>query len=322
MNLDLIKQRVEELRGKKEKTVLITGAAGFIGSNLSHLLLNNTSYRVIGLDAMLEGSSRKNLPPLSDRFAFHHYDLRGNLFRELSNIYHEIDYVVHLAAESHVDRSFSQSENFWGTQVQGTRNLCEFAVDMGHPIFLNQITDEVYPSLFPVSETFPFSPTSPYACSKAAQYYVGRSFLHTWNLPVISSFPCNTFGPRQFPEKLVPKFLTLLRDGEKVPLMKSSHFSREWLSVMDHCKALLFLMNNGVPGESYNVGPGHRMTNKQMTEELLLLTGRDESYIRTVPDRIVHDESYSIDCSKLKKLGWHPQDNFHDYLEMTSKWYC
>lgn len=306
------------------KTILITGAAGFIGSNLCHYLLQRTNYQVVGIDALLTGSNLNNLPK-SDRFFFYRCDLRDKFFMALLEE-QPVDIVFHLAAQSHVDRSFNEAENFWSTQVQGTYNICQFAVEKQVEVFVNQISDEVYgPSVYKRAEyEYPFAPTSPYACSKAAQYYVGQSFRKTHHLPIVSTFPCNVFGPRQYKEKIVPKFINLLLGGHKVPLMKSVNFSREWMYVEDHCATLWFLAKNGKIGKDYNVGPGYRIANMELTRLLLGFTGRDESFIEIVPDRQIHDCSYAIDCEQLTMLGWQPDNSwetFHKNLQKTVEWH-
>lgn len=309
-------------RSSKE-TVLITGAAGFIGSNLCHYLIER-DYRVVAVDALkLQGDFTRIEHLLSNRdFYFEEIDLCSNHLREVLSKY-VFSNVVHLAAESHVDRSIESSEPFWKTNVLGTHNLFESLRKTKLTRIINQITDEVYgekPDGAAV-EGDVFRPTSPYPCSKAAQYFVGKSFFNTYDLPIISTFPVNNFGPRQDREKLIPKFIWNLLHNQRVPLMASSHFERDWLPVEDMCRAFEILLQFGVPGEDYNIGAGNHHTNLEITKKLLSLLNRGEDMIEIVPDRIAHDCRYAVNSDKIRKLEWSPQYNFDEYLEYTVNWY-
>jgi dTDP-glucose 4,6-dehydratase len=309
------------------KNVLVTGAAGFIGSNLSHYLIKE-GYRVTALDAFKTGSSLDNIWDLNQNSAFSIYNRDLVQEGDLVEIFekHNIDTVIHLAAESHVDRSIESNLPFWETQVIGTQRLLEAAQQYGKiQCVINQITDEAYGEVpedsAPPKEGAKFEPNPFYAASKVAQYYVGQSFWKTYKLPVISTFPVNNYGPRQWPEKLIPKFVTLLLEGKKVPLMKSTHFQRDWLPVIDMAIALETIMLKGTPGESYNVGADNHCTNIQLTHKLLKLLDKDESSIEIVPDRATHDCRYAVDYSKLENLGWTVTQDFDEYLEYTVEWY-
>lgn len=301
--------------------ILVTGAAGFIGSNLCHYL-TSIGEEVIGLDGMFTGSNLKNLEGCNVKLPV--VDLAEEWEVEDFFSKYPVTKIVHLAANSHVDRSISGDAEFWRSNVIGTSNLLRAALRAGNvEVVVNQITDEYYgekPS-GEAREGDPPMPTSPYPCSKTAQYFVGRSFWTTFSLPVISTFPVNCYGPRQWPEKLIPKFVTNLIKGQKIPLMASTHFERDWIPVIDTCRALHLLLDKGVPGEDYNIGADRHHTNLQMTHKLLALCGRDDSYIELVDDRAAHDCRYAVNSDKIKALGFQLSRDFDDYLAETVSWY-
>jgi dTDP-glucose 4,6-dehydratase len=277
----------------------------------------------IGIDALFTGSNLDNTEGLDFRF----FKLDLACEEQVKHLFKcfPIRQVVHLAAASHVDRSISGDAEFWRSNVVGTANLMRSCRDWQVDKVVNQITDEFYGEVprtqHDALEGEAPDPTSPYPCSKVAQYYVGRSFYTTYGVPVVSTFPVNNFGPRQHVEKLIPKFITNLLAGKKVPLMASSHFERDWLPVKDMCRALDLLLEEGVGGQDYNVGADNHHTNLEITEKLLTLTDRDESFIETVPDRAAHDSRYAVDSAKIKELGYKPRYLFDDYLEQTVEWY-
>ncbi len=303
--------------------ILVTGSAGFIGSNLCHLL-QERGRDFIHLDGLFPEANPSNLDGI--RVPLIHCDLA--IEREVEAVfkYHSITHVVHLAANSHVDRGISTDLPFWRSNVLGTSNLMRVArLSNKVEVIINQITDEFYGEIPngnpPAVEGQAPHPTSPYPCSKAGQYFVGRAFWNTYRLPVISTFPVNAYGPRQNIEKLIPKFITNLLRGEKVPLMASSHFERDWIPVEDMCRALLLLLDRGCVGEDYNIGADRHHTNLDITKKLLEMTGRDESYIETVPDRAAHDCRYAVDSTKIRALGFALQHGFDEYLEHTVDWF-
>ena len=303
--------------------ILVTGSAGFIGSNLCHLL-QEQGRNFIHLDGLFLEANPANLDGV--KVPLIHCDLA--IEREVEAVfrYYPITHVIHLAANSHVDRSISSDLPFWRSNVLGTSNLMRVARSSKRVEgIINQITDEFYGEIpndhAPAVEGQAPHPTSPYPCSKVGQYFVGRAFATTYGLPVISTFPVNAYGPRQNVEKLIPKFTTNLLQGEKVPLMASSHFERDWIPVIDMCRALLLLMDNGIIREDYNIGADRHHTNLEITQKLLKITGRDESYIETVPDRAAHDCRYAVDSAKIKSLGFALQNDFDDYLEHTVDWF-
>jgi len=297
---------------------LVTGCAGFIGSNLCHYLKGKE--QVIGIDALVEGSNLANLDGAD--IIFEQADVRSS--RTMEEIFdrYAFTHVIHLAAMSHVDRSLTGDKIFWETNVLGTRNIMEQALAYQVKV-VNQITDEVYGAILE-GEAFEgdkFYPTSPYPCSKVGQYWVGKSYYTTFGLPVVSTFPVNNYGPRQHPEKLIPCFITKLLKGKKVPLMVSTHFERDWLPVKDMAKALYLLSKEGVAGEDYNIGADRHHTNRMITDKLLELCGRDESYIEIVPDRVAHDARYAVNSDKIKALGFRLDHDFDEYLKETVDWY-
>jgi len=307
-------------------SILVTGAAGFIGSNLCHYL-TSLRHKVVGLDNFSVGSNWNNLNGLdSFYFSLEVGDISQMSPQKFQYVLmrHDVQAVIHLAAATHVDRSISFDEEFYRTNVIGTSNLLRACMDRGKRIriFVNQCSDEVYGSIakpFEAYEDDVFNPTSPYAASKAAQYYVGMSYWKTYRFPVVSTFPSNTFGPRQWPEKLIPRAaLRVLRD-EPIPLMKSSENRRDWLYIQDHCEALYLIMNRGGYGESYNFGGGSSLTNKEVVDTILAWNGKGS--IETIPDRPGHDTRYAVNSDKIKSLGWSPSKSVHLHLLDTLDWY-
>lgn len=306
--------------------ILITGCAGFIGSNAIEYFLRQ-GHDIIGIDALSTGSNVDNFADIKDDFEFCKLDLRDADVVDAFVKSHDFDNVLHLAAESHVDRGLEDDTPFWTTQVLGTQNLLKSIVGKGGSLdmVINQLTDELYGEVLPnepsAVEGQPFAPNPLYACAKTAQYYVGRGYYKTYGLPIVSTFPVNNFGPRQYEEKLIPKFTKLLLDDKRVPLMTSSQNQRDWLPVIDMCSAFDVLLDKGSAGEDYNVGADNHKTNAELTTYLLNLLGKDESYIETVPDRKTHDSRYAVNSNKIEKLGWSSDTDFHEYLKHTVEWY-
>lgn len=310
--------------------ILVTGCTGFIGTNLVKWLLEHTDEYILGIDKVQsyggfswchEEIGRLHLT--YPRFTFVRLDLCDKSGVDWLLSTYAPDRIIHLAAETHVDRSYDDPEGFWSSNVTGTVNLLNAARDCGIKLFINQITDEVYgPKAEGMAlEGDAFAPSSPYAASKAAQCLAGRDFFKSFDLPVIQTFPVNTFGPYQYPEKLIPKFAFKLLQGQRVPLMQSTHFQRDWLPVNALCDALYCLLTKGEPGTEYNIGADRHMDNLTLTRMLLIATERDESYIELVADRKNHDCRYAVDSSRIRQLGWTIEhDNMH-YLKETVDWY-
>ncbi len=307
--------------------ILVTGGAGFIGSNFVHWALARwPDTHVVNLDALTYAGNLANLAGLENdaRYTFVRGDITdGGLLNRLMAA--EVDAVVNFAAESHVDRSLMSSEPFVRTNVVGTQQLLDAARRHGVGRFLQVSTDEVYGSLGPegsFTESSTLSPNSPYAASKAAADLICRAYHHSFGLPVIVSRCSNNYGPYQFPEKVIPLFVTNLFEDKKVPLYGDGLNVRDWIYVEDHCAALGTILEKGAPGEVYNVGADCELTNLELTRRILTACGKDESSIEYVEDRPGHDRRYAIDSTRLRtELGWTPQHAFDDALAQTIQWY-
>jgi len=302
--------------------VFVTGGAGFIGSNFVRLLLDR-GVEVTNLDAMTYAGVAATVAEL-DEYRNHTF-VRGDIRdRELLDTLltgHEL--VVHFAAESHVDRSIDGPAKFLETNVVGTGVVLDAAYEAGVPRFVHVSTDEVYGSInqgFPLEGSV-LEPSSPYSASKAGSDLLALSYGVTYDYPVTVTRCTNNYGPYQFPEKLIPLFVTNLLDNEKVPLYGDGLNERDWLHVEDHCNAIDTVIVSGEPGGVYNIGADSQMTNLDLTHRLLELTGRDESNIDYVEDRRGHDLRYAVDSSKIRELGWKPQSSLDDRLAQTVQWY-
>jgi dTDP-glucose 4,6-dehydratase len=304
--------------------LLVTGGSGFIGTNfVRDQLARHPERSVVNLDALTYAGNPANLADLAadPRYVFVRGDIRdAALVGELMG---EVDAVVHFAAESHVDRSITDPGAFVSTNVQGTFTLLEAARRDGVDRFLHVSTEEVYGSIAEGAfrETDPLRPSSPYSASKAGSDLLALAYHMTHGLPVVVTRCSNNYGPYQFPEKLIPLFVTNLLEGRKVPVYGSGTNVREWIYVLDHCRAIDFVLDRGAPGEVYNIGSGVEKTNLEITDALLRLLGRDESAVEHVDDRKGHDFRYAIDCSKLRALGWTPAFGFEEALAETVDWY-
>jgi len=308
-------------------TMLVTGGAGFIGSNfIRHMLAEHPNTPIVNLDVLTYAGNPESLRDVADNpnYTFVHGDIcdPGAVAAVFRN--HPIETVVHFAAESHVDRSIADGSTFVRTNVLGTFTLLDHAQKHGVRRFVHVSTDEVYGSTPEGSfvETDNLNPSSPYSSSKAGSDLLARSFFITHGLPVIVTRCTNNYGPYQFPEKLIPLFATNLLEGKKVPVYGSGKNIRDWLYVLDHCRAIDFVLQHGEPGEVYNIGGGAEKTNLEITAKILELLGKDESMIEHVPDRKGHDFRYSLDFGKLRDLGWKPAYSFDDALAATVAWYA
>jgi len=307
--------------------LLVTGGAGFIGSNFIHYILENYPQdKVINFDALTYAGNLENLKEVSNQsnYQFVHGDIMDTLL--LEKIIPDIDVIVHFAAESHVDRSILDSDAFVRTNVNGTLNLLEVAKNNGNKRFHHISTDEVFGSLNlgdpAFNESTPYDPKSPYSASKASSDHLVRSYCHTHKLPITISNCSNNYGPYQFPEKLIPFFITKLMAGEKVPVYGKGDNIRDWLHVKDHCVAIDKIIREGKIGETYCIGGNAEKTNLEITHKILELMGFDEKQIEYVDDRKGHDQRYAVDFSKIKKeLGWEHQISFEEGMQETVKWY-
>ncbi|TDD51448.1 dTDP-glucose 4,6-dehydratase [Saccharopolyspora elongata] len=309
--------------------ILVTGGAGFIGSHYVRQLLNGaypafSDADVIVLDKLTYAGNEANLAPVADnpRLKF----VRGDICdRELvGGLITDVDVVVHFAAETHVDRSITGSDAFVLTNVVGTNVLLQAALDAGVGKFVHVSTDEVYGSIDEGSwpEDHALEPNSPYSAAKAGSDLLARAYHRTHGLPVCITRCSNNYGPYQFPEKVLPLFITNLMDGAQVPLYGDGLNVRDWLHVGDHCRGIQLVAESGRPGEIYNIGGGTELTNKELTERLLAELGVDWSMVRPVADRKGHDRRYSVDHGKIvQELGYRPQVDFETGLRETIRWY-
>jgi len=304
--------------------ILVTGGAGFIGSNLVHYLLRNyKDIEITNLDKLTYAGNLENLKDLMDdkRHRFVKGDIKAReLVRELLK---DKDIVIHLAAETHVDRSILYPEDFIYTDIVGTFVLLDEAKKSKIKIFLHVSTDEVYGSIEEGSfnEDSPLNPSSPYSASKAGADRLAYSYFKTFSVPVIILRPCNNYGPYQFPEKFIPLFITNALEEKELPLYGDGKNVRDWLFVLDCCRAIDFVLNNGKIGEVYNIGAGQEAENIYVAKRILQLTGKPESLLKFVKDRPAHDRRYSLDWSKIRNLGWSPKIRIEEGLEITVDWY-
>ncbi len=303
---------------------LVTGGAGFIGSNYIRLLLAaEPDAEVTNLDALTYAGVKATVDELDadERHRFVLGDIADPATVDAVMPGHDV--VVNFAAESHVDRSIADPAVFLRTNVVGTGVLLDAALRHGVARFVHVSTDEVYGSLPDgfAAEDAPLQPSSPYSAAKAGSDLLALSYHVTYDLPVVVTRSVNNYGPYQFPEKVIPLFVTNLMEGRKVPLYGDGSNERDWMHVADHCTALRLLVDEGSPGEVYNVGANEQLSNNELTARILRLMGRDESWIERVPDRPGHDLRYAVDSSKLRALGWSPEHDFDEQLAATVEWY-
>jgi dTDP-glucose 4,6-dehydratase len=308
--------------------VLVTGGSGFIGSNLVRLLLaERPGWRVVNLDKLTYAGNPENLAGVesSARYRFVRGDVcDGELVADLVGT-ERIDAIVHLAAESHVDRSILSAAVFIETNVRGTQVLLEAARELGVRRFLHVSTDEVYGSLGPAglfTEETPLAPTSPYSASKASSDLLALAYAHTFQVPVVVTRCSNNYGPYQFPEKLIPLMIANALRDLPLPVYGDGMNVRDWIHVDDHCRGLLAALEGGREGRVYNLGAASERHNIRIVEQVLDLLGKPRSLIRYVTDRPGHDRRYAIDASRAKtELGWAPRRSFEEALGETVRWY-
>jgi dTDP-glucose 4,6-dehydratase len=303
--------------------LFVTGAAGFIGSNYVRHVLATTDDEVTVFDALTYAGNRSTLADVErdPRFRFVEGDIRDR--DAVARAMDGHDAVVHFAAESHVDRSIVSPDAFVSTNCDGTNVLCDVARRVGVERFLHISTDEVYGSIDEGSfrEDDRLGPRSPYSASKAGSDLIALSYLTTYGLPVLVTRSSNNFGPYQYPEKVIPLFVTNLLDGRKVPLYGDGLNVRDWLYVEDNCAGVDLVLRRGEVGGIYNIGAGNEITNRELTERILALCGAGEEMVEYVEDRLGHDRRYSIDCSKIRSLGWKPARELDEALAATVAWY-
>ncbi len=310
------------------KNILVTGGAGFIGSNfLNYLLSEENEYNVVNLDKLTYAGNLENLTAIENKKNYHfvkgditNYELVNYVFEKFG-----ITQVINFAAESHVDRSILGSEVFFRTNVIGTNVLLEAAKRFKVEKFLQVSTDEVYGSLGDTglfTEQTPISPNSPYSSSKASADLMAMSFYHTYGLPVVITRCSNNYGPLQFPEKLIPLMIINALNDKKLPVYGDGMNVRDWIYVIDHNKAIRLVLEKGRVGEVYNVGASNELPNIEIVKLILKHLGKSENLIEYVKDRPGHDRRYAIDSSKIQsELGWAPEFKFEEAIVKTIDWY-
>lgn len=305
---------------------LITGGAGFIGSNFIHFLRKKEPDSfIINLDKLTYAGNLNNLTKFSndDNYKFYHGDIADKNLVEKIFKEHKIDILINFAAETHVDRSIIEPDSFIKTDIYGTYVLLEAIRNYGVKKFIQISTDEVYGST--LSESFKendeLKPSNPYSASKAGADRMAYSYFKTYDLPIIITRASNNYGPYQYPEKLIPLFVTNALENKKLPVYGDGLNVRDWLYVEDHCSAIYFLLEKGKNGEVYNVGGGNERKNIEITKKIIELTGKSEDLIKYVKDRQGHDRRYSLNIEKIRKLGWMPKFSFEGAFAQTVEWY-
>jgi len=306
--------------------ILVTGGAGFIGSNFIHYLLDERNdYSVINLDLLTYAGNLENLKDIKDisQYKF----IKGNIldFDLLRSIMSDVDYIINFAAESHVDRSIIDPEIFIKTNIEGTQSLLEAARIFDIKKYIQISTDEVYGTLGPegfFSENSRLLPNSPYSASKAAADLIVRAYHKTYGIPVNITRCSNNFGPYQYPEKFIPVIINSALNNMPIPVYGDGSNIREWIYVIDHCSGILTVLEKGKNGEIYNIGTNNEYRNIELVKLILEIMGKPESLIKFVKDRPAHDKRYALDSTKIRKeLNWKPEYSFRSGLEQTINWY-
>ena len=304
--------------------IVVTGGAGFIGSNFVRMVLTeHADDEIVVLDALTYAGNLDNLKDVAGdpRYSFVRGDIRDEAV--VNSTVAGADAIVNFAAETHVDRSISGPQDFISTDVLGTHVLLEAVRAHDVPRFLQISTDEVYGDVLEGSsvETDALTPSSPYSASKAGGDLMVLAYARTFGTPVVITRSSNNYGPNQYPEKIIPLFVTNLLDGQPVPVYGDGLNVRDWIYVDDNCRAIDLVLRKGEDGEIYNIGGGNEVANLDLTRSMLSRLGLGDEMIRWVEDRAGHDRRYSIDCSKLRTLGWEPRVAYEEGLAKTVDWY-
>lgn len=304
--------------------ILVTGGAGFIGSNfIRYILKNYIDYEIVNLDKLTYAGNLENLRDIENdpRYSF----IKGDICDKdvVNSLVKGVEAIINFAAETHVDRSILHPGEFIKTDVYGTYVLLEAVRANNIPRYIQISTDEVYGSIEEESfiETDPLNPSSPYSASKAGADLFVLSYRVTYGLPVIITRSSNNFGPYQYPEKFIPLFITNALEDRELPLYGDGKNIRDWIYVIDNCKAIDTILHRGVAGEIYNIGGGNEIDNITITRKILQITEKSESLIKMVKDRPGHDRRYSLNCDKIMKIGWQSEYEFDAALKETVKWY-
>jgi dTDP-glucose 4,6-dehydratase len=318
------REKMGESRSINDLTLLVTGGAGFIGSNFIHTMLNKyENLKIINLDKLTYAGNLDNLKDIEKdpRYKFIHGDICDR--KTVQEIFQKVQGVVHLAAETHVDRSIVDAGDFVMTDVFGTFILLEAMRNSEVEFFIHVSTDEVYGSRAEgvFKEDDPLNPSSPYAASKAGGDRLAYSYWVTYALPIMIVRPSNNFGPFQYPEKFIPLFVTNALEGKTLPLYGKGTNVRDWLYVEDNCLALDAVMRNGKIGEIYNIGANCEKENRDVADMIVSLLGKSKDIIHHVDDRLGHDQRYALDCNKIHALGWNTEQDFDEALSRTVSWY-
>ena len=306
------------------KTLLVTGGAGFIGSHfIKHILKKYENYKIINLDKLTYCANLKNLKEVeaNPNYSFIQGDITDSAL--VDDLAKKSDYIINFAAETHVDNSIKNPENFVKTNVYGTYVLLEAAKNNNVEKFLQISTDEVYGSIEigKFSENSPLAPNSPYSASKASADMLARSYFKTYNLPILITRCSNNYGENQYIEKLIPHFINNLMNNKKIPLYSDGSNVRDWIYVLDHARALDNVLHKGKIGDIYNIGANEEKTNLEITKIILKQMAKTLDMVEFVEDRKGHDKRYAIDNSKIKSLGWKPEKSFNDGIIQTINWY-
>jgi len=313
-----------QTKNSQSMRILVTGGLGFIGSNfILHAFRNNPEFRITNLDAEFIGSNKNNL---KDVFGKKNYtQVKGNITNRstIDKLVRNCDVVFNFAAESHVDRSIEKPKSFFNSNIIGTYSILE-SIRKFDKKLIHISTDEVFGSLKKghAGEEYPFNPSSPYAASKASAELLIKSYFTTYGIDVITTRCTNNYGPRQFPEKLIPKIILFAIKNKPIPIYGNGKNVRDWIFVYDHCDAIMKVFQKGRKGQSYNIGSNNELDNNTIVKRILRLMKKPTSLIRYVGDRPGHDFRYSLDTTKIRReVGWKPKVNFEDGLSMTINWY-
>ncbi len=303
--------------------LFVTGGLGFIGSNFIRKVLLETNHEVINFDKVTYAANPANLKDFygNKRYSFVKGDICNKA--DVKSALKDVDIILNFAAESHVDRSLEDFSPFIETNIKGTTNLLTLALESKAKLFVQISTDEVYGQIMSGSftENDLLNPRNPYSASKASAEMFVSAFKETYGLPTVITRSSNNYGPYQFPEKVIPLFITNLLEGKQVPLYGEGKQVREWTHVDDNCEGVLVAMEKGKKGEIYNIASGYELSNVELTHKIISLMGHNEEMIKKVEDRKGHDFRYSLDSSKIKSLGWTPKNSFDDGLIKTINWY-